>query len=49
MKREIPILIIIGVTLATIASVTASAPGLAGLHESMTSAVDFLVNTILGS
>jgi hypothetical protein len=48
-KILVGILIIIGVTLATIASATASAPGLAGLHESMTSAVDFLVNTILGS
>ena len=48
-KILVGILIIIGVTLATIASATASAPALAGLHESMTSAVDFLVNTILGS
>ena len=48
-KILVGILIIIGVTLATIASVTASSPGLSGLHESMTGAVDFLVNTILGS
>lgn len=48
-KILVGILIIIGVTLATIASATGNSPSLSGLHESMTNAVDFLVNTMLGS
>ena len=55
-KILVGILIIIGVSLATLASTSAPAPDAEGrptepsaFHQSMTSAVDFLKNTILGS
>ena len=47
-KILVGILIIIGVILATLASITADMPLLAPFHNAMAAAVDYLVNVILG-
>ena len=48
-KIIVGVFIIIGVGLATVQAATAGMPSMESLHEGATSAVDFLVNTILGS
>ena len=48
-KIIVGIFIIIGVVLITVQMLTADNPSMEGLHDGVRGAVDFLVNTILGS